>query len=109
MQKKASPMSPSAARAAAMPARLQEAVTKAELPARCLKLFALSAEQPARFPSSPEKIALFTAAIASPREDNFAQIKERFERNALFLLPLLHLLKVVCPYCFFGEKMIDFI
>lgn len=69
--RKASPMSPSAARIAAMPARLPTAVLT-EPPAKCSTLFALNVEHPAKFLSSPVKTVLFTAAIALQAEDKFS-------------------------------------
>lgn len=82
--KKVSPMNRSAASPAAIPVRLRAVVLR-EHPAKCSTLSALSAELPARFPSSPEMTVLYFAATASRTEDNLNNInKGRSARNALF-------------------------
>lgn len=86
MPKKGSPMNRSAANPAAMPVK-QPVAVPTEHPAKCLTLFALSAEHPARFLSSPEMTVLFIAASASLTEDNYYRhYKERSVWNALFFL-----------------------
>ncbi|MPN50409.1 hypothetical protein SDC9_198035 [bioreactor metagenome] len=66
MLKKVLRTSRSAARPAEMPA--SRIATAAEA-VRCSTLFALPAEDPARFPSSRAAIALFIAAIALASRD----------------------------------------
>lgn len=68
MLKKALPMNLSAARLAAMHARMQEAVPTA-VAVKCSKQPVQAAERPAKSHSSPAMTALFTAVTALQTED----------------------------------------
>jgi len=54
-------------------------------PGKCLTLFALLAEQSARFPSSPEMTVLFIAAIAFLKTDKY-RLTEKMRFRAHFFV-----------------------
>jgi len=86
MLKKVLRMSHSAARPAEMHAS-KIATAEAAEAVRCSMLFALPAEDPARFPSSRAAIALFIAAIALASRDKETDKTKTSERTSLLLFP----------------------